>query len=150
MKVREITPDDHSDWLRMRRSLFSGCSESMHALEMKEFSDSTATRAVFVVERRSGGLCGFIELSIRDRVDASSSRQVAYVEGWYIDPDHRGRGLGRALIKQAEAWTTSRSLTELASDAEVENRDSIHAHKALGFRETFRLVHFLKRVGKDV
>ncbi len=82
MKVREITPDDHSDWLRMRRSLFPDCSESMHTLEMKEFTDSTATHAVFVVERDSSGLCGFIELSIRDRVDGSSSRQVAYVEGW--------------------------------------------------------------------
>ncbi len=149
MMVREITPGDHSDWLRMRRSLFPDCSDSMHTLEMKEFTDSTATRAVFVVERDSSGLCGFIELSIRDRVDGSSSRQVAYVEGWYIDPDHRRRGLGRELMKQAGAWANSRGLTELASDAEVENQGSIRAHKALGFRETFRLVHFLTRVGKS-
>ncbi len=51
-------------------------------------------------------------------------------------------------MKQAEAWANSRGLIELASDAEVENQGSIRAHKTLGFRETFRLVHFLKRVGK--
>jgi aminoglycoside 6'-N-acetyltransferase I len=50
------------------------------------------------------------------------------------------------LIAAAEKWTRERGLTEIASDAELENETSIRAHKALGFQETFRLVHFLKRV----
>jgi hypothetical protein len=36
------------------------------------------------------------------------------------------------------------SLTELASDAELDNLPAQSAHLAMGFHETFRLVHFLK------
>ena len=37
--------------------------------------------------------------------------------------------------------------TELAIDAELENDACIRAHVALGFRESFRLVHFVKSLG---
>lgn len=126
----------------MRAALWPDCSAEMHRCEMTEISTSGA--AVFVVTRSGGGLGGFIELSIRDRVDGSLSPRVAYVEGWYVDPDLRGQGIGRALIAQAEAWARSNNFAELASDAELDNESSIRAHAALGFRETFRLVHFLK------
>ena len=70
------------------------------------------------------------------------------VEGWYVEPDLRGKGIGRALIARAEAWAKQMGFTELASDAELENEESIRAHGALGFRETFRLVHFVKSLGE--
>jgi aminoglycoside 6'-N-acetyltransferase I len=49
----------------------------------------------------------------------------------------------------AERWTVERGLTELGSDVEFDNEGSLRAHEALGFEETFRLVHFLKRVGPE-
>ena len=103
--------------------------------------------AVFVYEHSYGKLGGFIELSVRNRVDGTMSPRVGYVEGWYVDADVRGKGIGRALIARAEAWAKEMGFTELASDAELENEDSIRAHGALGFRETFRLVHFVKSLG---
>lgn len=130
----------------MRRILSPDCDESMHAFEMEEFSKFAEIRTVFVVEMGNSRLGGLIELSIRDRVDGSSSPQVVYVDGWYIESDLRGLGIGRNLIKQAEAWARSHGLTELASAAGLQNENSIRAHNALGFRETFRTVHFLKSV----
>ena len=53
------------------------------------------------------------------------------------------------MMASAEEWVISRGLTELASDVEIENERSIDAHHALGFRETFRLVHFIKQLKKD-
>jgi aminoglycoside 6'-N-acetyltransferase I len=145
-RVREIAPRDRPEWLRMRRALWPDCGDSMHELEMGEYGGPTAEWAVLVIAREGDGLGGFIELSVRDRVDGSTSPRVAYVEGWYVDPDLRGAGLGRELMARAEAWARSRGLSELASDAELDNPGSIRAHRALGFAETFRLVHFLKRV----
>jgi aminoglycoside 6'-N-acetyltransferase I len=150
MAIRQISASDHAEWLRMRRALWPDCSEAMHALEMNEYAQRTETNAVFVFEREGGTLGGFIELSIRDRVDGSYSERVGYVEGWYVDPDLRGRGVGRQLIAQAEQWTIGCGLTELASDAEIENEQSIRAHRSLGFRETFRLVHFLKQLKREL
>lgn len=149
MAVRQINVSDHAEWLRMRYALWPDCSEAMHSLEIKQYFDHADTVVVFVFERAGGGLGGFIELSIRDRVDGSYSEHVGYVEGWYVDPDLRGLGIGRQMMASAEQWVISRGLTELASDVEIDNERSIDAHHALGFRETFRLVHFIKQLKKD-
>jgi len=118
----------------------------MHDLETAE-QISSSEFAVFIHDRGNGQLGGFIELSVRHRVDGTMSPRVGYVEGWYVDPDWRGKGIGRALIARAEAWAKQMGFAELASDAELENEDSIRAHGAVGFRETFRLVHFVKSLG---
>lgn len=146
MRIRQINASDHAEWLRMRHALWPDCSEAMHTLEIEQQIRRAGAGAVFVFEREGGGLGGFIELSIRDRVDGSASERVGYVEGWYVDPDLRGGGVGRQLMARSEEWVTGCGLTELASDAEIENERSISAHHALGFRETFRLAHFLKRL----
>ena len=147
MAIRVLAAEDnHAEWLRMRRSLWPDCGEAMHELEMAEQADEPDRWAVLVVDRGAGRLGGFAELSVRARVDGSTSEQVAYLEGWYVDPDLRGRGIGRELVVATERWAVARGLTELASDAELWNEAAIAAHRAVGFRETFRAVHFLKGV----
>ena len=143
--IRRLSREDWPEWRRMRAALWPDCRPEMHELEMAEQS-AASDATVFVHQRPDGLLGGFIELSIRDRVDGSLSPQVGYIEGWYVHPDLRGRGIGRQLIERAAEWARQCGLKELASDAEVTNEQSIRAHQALGFRETFRLVHFLKPV----
>ena len=144
MLIRPLKPHDQSEWLRLRRILWPACSEAMHLCEMEEYAHSAGARAVFVMVREDGRLGGFAEVSIRDRVDGSMSARVAYLEGWFVEPDLRGKGMGRKLVETAERWAAARGLTEIASDAELNNAAGLKAHEALGFRETFRLVHFLK------
>ena len=144
MLIRTLEPHDQSEWLRLRRALWPDCSEAMHAREMEDYAKSERACAVFVLARGPGRLGGFAEVSVRDRVDGSQSARVAYLEGWFVEPDLRGKGYGRKLVEAAEGWATARGLSEIASDAEIMNPDSVKAHQALGFRETFRLVHFLK------
>src|ERR1051325_6469284 len=143
MIIRPLEPQDHSEWLRLRRALWPDCSDKMHAFEMSEYP-AAGTRAVFVLVRENGRLGGFVEVSERDRVDGSMSARVAHLEGWFVEPDLRGRGLGRSLVTTAEGWSIARGLTEIASDAALGDAESLGAHQALGFRQTFRLVHFLK------
>lgn len=118
---------------------------------MREQSRRSRARAVLVIDRDGvdAKLGGFIELSVRSRVDGSLRARVGYVDGWFVDPDLRGRTWGRQLMRAAEAWTAARGPDELASDAEIDNPASLAAHAALGFRETFRLVHFLKKVRRS-
>jgi GNAT superfamily N-acetyltransferase/endonuclease/exonuclease/phosphatase family metal-dependent hydrolase len=147
ISVRLLKPGDHTEWLRLRHALWPLCADGMHALEMAEYTNPPGVGAVFVVARENGRLGGFAEVSIRDRVDGSVSKRVAYLEGWFVDPDLRGQGFGRKLVDGAERWAAARGLTEMGSDAELDNADSLKAHRALGFRETFRLVHYLKPLG---
>ena len=102
------------------------------------------TEDVFVAERPSGGLCGFLEAALRSRADGCVSTPVGYIEGWYVDEDMRRRGVGRALVEVAEAWARSMGCRQMASDAELWNTVSHQAHGALGYDETARLVLFKK------
>ena len=146
LPLRELNSSDDPEWLRMRHTLWPDCPVGRHLLEMQGLRSESGENAVFVYDRGDGALGGFIEVSVRTQVDGAHSERTAYVEGWYMDQDLRGQGIGRQLVETAEAWAAARGLTELASDAEIDNLASIQAHKALGFAETFRVVQFLKRI----
>ena len=89
---------------------------------------------------------GFAEIGTRVYAKGCDSSPVAFLEGWYVIPEARGNGTGRALVAAAEDWARSKGLRALGSDTELPNEASINAHKALGFEETERLVCFLKRL----
>src|SRR5688572_25184538 len=88
---------------------------------------------------------GFIEGSIRgDYVNGTESSPVGFVEGVYVAPAWRRKGLARQLFAAIGDWARARGCRELASDALLENEASQRAHVALGFRETERVVYFSK------
>src|SRR4029078_6731880 len=83
---------------------------------------------------------GFLELDFRKYAPGCRSSPVAFIEGWYVEPEARGRGVGRALIEAAEAYARAARHHEIASDAEAENVEGIGAHLALGFEEIERVL----------
>lgn len=90
---------------------------------------------------------GFIQLPIRtDYVEGASSSPVGYIEGLYIEPGHRRKGVAQALIKKTKIWTREKNGSEIASDAELLNTGSIEFHHAMGFREINRIVCFTKDI----
>ena len=98
----------------------------------------------FVVERPGGGLCGFLEVSLRSFAEGCRSSPVPYIEGWYVDEGMRRRKLGSRLVQAAEDWARSHDYKEIASDAALDNDVSIGAHGALGYDEVARSVCFRK------
>ena len=64
--------------------------------------------------------------------------RIGYLEGWYVDPDWRHHGIGRALVQAAEAWAARQGCTEMASDTDPTYPASPPAHAALGYVEVQR------------
>jgi aminoglycoside 6'-N-acetyltransferase I len=145
VNVRRATPSDRNEWLRMRAALWPHAMAD-HPREVDGYLQSAVERAAaFVAERPDGNrLVAFLEVRLRDYADGCSSSPVAYIEGWYVDPRFRRRGIGAALVEAAEEWAEKLGLSEIASDSELHNDIGHRAHTGLGFQEVGRIVQFRK------
>lgn len=133
MTVRKMRQNEIKEVQRMAHELWP------YETEDYDFSDEQ----VFVWDKE-GELGGFVTVSLRPWSPGCTSEPCPHIEGWFVQEDLRGRGVGRALMQAVEAWCKEEGFTELASDVELHNTDSIDAHKKLGFKETRTLQYFCK------
>jgi aminoglycoside 6'-N-acetyltransferase I len=101
---------------------------------------------VLVAQDVEAGVVGFVELSIRSYAEGCSTENVGFLEGWFVIPEYRRRGIGRALVSASELWARSEGCTEFASDALADNDLSAMAHRSLGFEEAGIIRCFRKRL----
>ena len=88
---------------------------------------------------------GFAQCQLRhDYVEGTESSPVGYLEGIYVAPCCRGRGIAGALLQSCEAWAKGRGCREFASDCELSNAASLQFHLKLGFTEANRIICFTK------
>lgn len=142
--VRPLREKDLDEWLRLRKTLWDENDEHDHRMEMLDILGHPESQLVLVADGGGGRLVGFLEASIRPFVEDCRTDNVGYLEGWFVEPDRRRNGVGRELVSAAEKWARQKGCTEMASDAEVGNDESIAAHAGLGYKETSRLVHLRK------
>ena len=146
VSVRPLRETDLNEWFRLRKALWDETEDEDHKLEMLDILDHPDTQLVLFADAGNGRLIGFLEASIRPFVEDCETDHVGYLEGWYVEPMFRKRGIGRELVRQAEEWARARDCTEMASDAELGNDGSLSAHLNLGYKETSRLVHLRKEL----
>jgi len=144
--IRPVEPSDRDEWLRLRSKLWDHTSREDHIEEIQSIVGDPETQLVLVAAE-GDTLVGFLESSIRQFVEDCETDHVGYLEGWYVEPMYRRSGVGRSLVANAEQWARSCGCTEMASDAEIGNEESLVAHIQLGYAETSRLVHFRKEIG---
>jgi aminoglycoside 6'-N-acetyltransferase I len=129
----------------MRQSLWPS-SRVEHATEIARYFKGNTRNPVQVLIAfdEQGNAIGFVELSFRVYAEGCISDHVPFVEGWYVEPDWRRRGVGTRLIRATEEWGRAQGCSELASAAEIDNEISHLAHHATGFTEAGRIVCFKK------
>ena len=146
-QVRRATGADVGAWGELRVALWPEDDAVSHAAEVRRALAQPRGTIGFLVIDADGRACGFAEAALRrDYVNGTESSPVGFLEGWYVVPEARGRGAGRALVAAVEQWTREQGCTELASDALLDNEPSHRAHAACGFAETERVVYFRKRL----
>lgn len=144
MQVRAAQPSDAVAWEGMREQLWPS-PPGEHAAEVGTFFGGERQDPMEVLLAVEGNeVVGFAEVSIRSHAEGCRPGRIAYLEGWFVVPDWRGRGVGRALLRAVEAWGRAQGCRELGSDTELDNAGSAAAHRALGFQEVDRVVCFRK------
>lgn len=118
--------------------------EAMEA-ELKEWipREDAAIFLLFVESK----VIGFAQVCLRsDYVEGTQTSPVGYLEGIYVKPNHRRRGLGRSLVTACEVWIRRKGCQEFASDCELTNEESLLFHLHVGFLEANRIICFKKDV----
>ncbi|HEU5137692.1 MAG TPA: aminoglycoside 6'-N-acetyltransferase [Steroidobacteraceae bacterium] len=136
---------DQSGWLDMRMALWPDATADEHRgyMAISLAQPERFLQLMMYDEKRQP--IGFIEGSIRsDYVNGTETSPVGFVEGVYVIPSLRRHGVARRLFDAIGDWAKARGCRELASDALLENEGSQRAHRALGFKETERVVYFSK------
>lgn len=163
IQIREPTVDDLDAWVDLRALLWPDDPDArMEAARF--FEDGTIgglPHGVFVVEAIGGaadGLIGFAECSLRG-ASGSSDANRAHLEGWFVRPEWRRRGVGRRLIAAVIERAGLHGCAELTSDTTPEYPLSVAAHRACGFQVEDgdvsagepgdALIHFSRRIGRE-
>jgi len=136
---------DQPGWLELRLALWPDATADDHRgyMAISLAQPERYLQLMLYDERRQP--LGFIEGSIRsDYVNGTGTSPVGFIEGVYVVPSRRRKGVARQLYAAIADWAKARGCRELASDALVDNEVSQRAHRALGFRETERVVYFTK------
>jgi aminoglycoside 6'-N-acetyltransferase I len=135
--VRPARAADLPQWVSLRQALWPLESADELAAEARKFlaGNGFMLEAVLLAAERNGTILGFAELSRRPYAEGCETTPVAFLEGWYVAPDARGRGIGGKLIQAAEQWAREQGYSEFASDTTLDNTGSAAAHQALGFEE---------------
>lgn len=143
---RPVENRDAVAWTQLRNDLWPDAAPGEHADPVARYFAGTLREPIMVLiaEDQRAHPIGFVELSLRAYAEGCLSDNVAYVEGWYVVPEVRGRGVGRALIEAAEDWALGQGCIELASDTQLDNTASAAAHEALGFVEVGQIRCFRK------
>jgi aminoglycoside 6'-N-acetyltransferase I len=132
-------------WRQMRQALWPEMKEEENLLETEAMTKATSRFLVRVAMNREDQPIGFVEATVRnDYVNGCSTSPVAFLEGIYVEPRVRRRGVARALVNAVEEWGREMGCREFASDALLENASSHSMHAGLGFQETERVVYFRK------
>lgn len=138
-----MNADDRAAWAEMRHSLWPDDAAQAHTEAIDEMLKSNEYWG-FAAETLDGDLVGFAEVAIRKYANGCDTRPVAFLEGIWVKPEVRRRGIGALLVGHAEAFLGSNGFRELGSDTEISNSASQEAHLAWGFSETERVVYFRK------
>lgn len=100
-------------------------------IEPPDLAQFTTPTGLFVVARVGGAVvaCGAIV-----RVDA----ETAEVKRMFVHPDHRGRGLARAVIAELEKRARAGGYRRLRLETGKRQPEAIALYRAVGYRETAR------------
>ncbi|OHX12202.1 aminoglycoside 6'-N-acetyltransferase [Chromobacterium sphagni] len=143
MNIAPASEHSAAHWLQLRGQLWPHCPLPRHQEDIAAQLAKPSRHIAFLAHDAAGQPIGLIEAALRhDYVNGTSRSPVAFLEGIYVVPAERRRGVARLLLARVKAWARQHGCDELASDAQLDNHPAQAAHLALGFAESERVVFY--------
>ena len=131
-----IEPGTAADWedaVDIDRRSF----DEVWRLGPKEAREATSTSTFSVVRRNGGAIAGFVIVGVGSR--------IGYLQRIAVDPDERGHGYGRALVRAAIRWTFERGGTSLLLNTQPDNDRAAGLYESEGFHRIANRLSVLRR-----
>jgi len=125
MIVRPVSDADRPAWAAMRHLLWVDFDPAELDAELADLEASGIPYVTLVAEAEDGRLVGFAEVGVRSVAEGCPPGPAGYLEGIWVEPGWRRRGVARALLEAAEQWARERGLGHFGSDALLDNEASI-------------------------
>lgn len=150
MEISSTSDPDDARWLTLRSEFIPEAGVEVHRSFLRGLVRDSKPFQAFLASDAEAGLLGFAEVAVRtDFVNGCRYRPALFLEGIFVRPEHRGRGVARVLVEAAGRWGVRQGCREFASDVEIDDENSLAAHRGLGFEETERAVYFRKPLIPD-
>ena len=148
IRIELLDGSNFDAWFAMRRDFWEDDETfAREAFDVYRRRHAEGTAITFIAFEGGGRHLGFLDAELRtDYVQGAERAPVWYVEGVYVVPGRRGKGIGRILIGRLEDHVRATGCSEVASSCPVDNVDSEAFHKAMGFHEDLRTINFIKRL----
>lgn len=146
--IKPVTKRDFEEWLRMGCALWPQYKPADLRSTFQDILKSPKQTA-FLCVSPDGRPIGFANISMRvDYVEGSHSSPVGYLEGIFVEREYRKQGIGKRLLEAGERWAAGKGAMEMGSDAEFKNLKSHEFHRAVGFKQSYKIVHYIKKIKK--
>jgi aminoglycoside 6'-N-acetyltransferase I len=146
MKIVKATRTRLEEWVNLRLALWPDEGPRSELKREAERMMRSRRAAVFLAADDKGAIAGFAEFGTREYANGCRASPVGFLEGIYVRPEFRRKGVAAQLVSKGEEWARSRGYREMGSDTYIDNRQSILFHQAMGFRIKERLIAFCKKL----
>ena len=146
MIIRPCTSEHLDGWVRLRQCLWPDETLDDHRSYARSLLERPSAASYLACESRRNSRCLRRGDLRRDYVNGCNTSPVGFLEGLYVEPRYRKRGLARLLCSSVEDWAKGMGCTEFASDVLLQNEVGQRVHEAVGFNATDRVVFYLKQI----
>lgn len=122
ISLRKAEKDDIKEIAKQNSIYFNDSEEAIETSEMEKALDEK----MYMVEL-NGKIIG--------KINIEYSENLAFIFGFGILPNFRGKGYGKAALKEAICLINEKDIYEIELDVECNNSTALNLYKACGFEE---------------
>lgn len=160
MEIREATAEEHAEAGRVTAAAYEGLVRDPSYLERIAAVADRAPRTIILVAVDDGTIVGSLTLELSRRVnpdDDPLEAHRAHIRMLGVAPDHQGRGIGKALMHDAEARARAAGKTEMTLHTTEPMATARAMYAGLGYERSpddvlpdgFVLMGYRKELGAD-
>ncbi|NCT41262.1 MAG: GNAT family N-acetyltransferase [Alphaproteobacteria bacterium] len=137
MNIRPIQPHDFPQWLALWNANNLGHKDEAVTTETWARLNDEHMPVHALVAEDQGALVGLVQYVVHPTT--GSIAHICYMQDVFVDPDHRGKGIARAMIKHLERIAKAEKWARLYWIAEETNVAAQALYKTLGQRVNFTI-----------